>query len=453
MNRLVDDVVILDDLTISFRRTIRVPDNEHVSELPPDLGPFPLFRVKDFVKSLPSEMVAKGGLLFPMYDRESMWISFSSEKYYAIKVYSGAVNVISGEPSVETAATKLHRRHKVARKESIQDYIVTPSQRWIDGIATAAGQVRQFVATPLGSGYSLEAQATGQEVAGGLQFEITPLTARATVQLEERKAQEARAKMEREMAMEIARRKQLEEMYRREMEQESMERSKGEERRERIRASSPPPRRSTRLRGEPQPQPAEMNLAPGGLIRQSIVADDTDPLGPDQWDKDNTIVFNVQILNTSHFARITGKPAPATPITAQMYASLGGAFFSLDEEKSNIAGDFDGLKSVGQLDGLKELSINPTVYSIGKPSSSSSSGKKSGSKSHHHSKHGSSGSSKTKKPPPPAKEPEPSLPVVHVPARKKLGAEFFNQGGPKIPFRSVKQLEAELGAARLVSFD
>jgi len=104
-----------------------------------------------------------------------MWISFRSEKQYAIKVYVGAVNVVSGEPAVETAATTLRRRQKLSQGQSIQDYMVVPNQRWLDGVATAVGQVRQFVAMPMGSGHSVEAQITGEEVVGGIQFEITPL--------------------------------------------------------------------------------------------------------------------------------------------------------------------------------------------------------------------------------------------------------------------------------------
>jgi len=104
-----------------------------------------------------------------------MWINFKSDKKYAIKVYVGAVNAVSGEPCVETAATTLRRRQRLARQASIQDYVVVPDQKWLDGIATATGQVRQFVAMPMGSGHSVEAQVTGQEAAGGLQFEITPL--------------------------------------------------------------------------------------------------------------------------------------------------------------------------------------------------------------------------------------------------------------------------------------
>lgn len=86
----------------------------------------------------------------------------------------GAVNAVSGEPVIETAATKLRRQNLLSRKESIQDYIITPSQKWLDGIATAKGQVRQFVAMPIGGVYSVEKQVTGEEVAGGLQIEIIP---------------------------------------------------------------------------------------------------------------------------------------------------------------------------------------------------------------------------------------------------------------------------------------
>jgi hypothetical protein len=104
-----------------------------------------------------------------------MWISFTSEKKYAIKIYVGGVNAVSGEPAFENSASSLRRRERLARGQSIQDYVVSPDQLWLDGISTSSGQVRQFVAVPMGSGYSVEAQVTGKEDVGGLQFEITPL--------------------------------------------------------------------------------------------------------------------------------------------------------------------------------------------------------------------------------------------------------------------------------------
>jgi len=61
------EVAINDDLRISFRRTIRVPDNDQTSLLPPDLGAYPLSSVQKYSKKMPVEMTAKGGLFFPMY--------------------------------------------------------------------------------------------------------------------------------------------------------------------------------------------------------------------------------------------------------------------------------------------------------------------------------------------------------------------------------------------------
>lgn len=103
-----------------------------------------------------------------------MWINFNSYKPYAIKVFVGGVNIVSGEPAIETAATRLRRRTLLSQNKSIQDYLVVPDQPWIDGIATSAGRVRQFVAMSMGTGCSVEAQMTGEEVTGGIQFEITP---------------------------------------------------------------------------------------------------------------------------------------------------------------------------------------------------------------------------------------------------------------------------------------
>lgn len=123
-----------------------------------------------------------------MAEREAMWINFRSTKQYAIKVYVGAVNAVSGEPAIENAATQLRRRNMMAQGQSIQDYIVVPDQKWLDGIATSVGQVRQFVATPMESGQSVEAQITGEDVVGGIQFEVTPRLRESTVVLIDPKA-------------------------------------------------------------------------------------------------------------------------------------------------------------------------------------------------------------------------------------------------------------------------
>jgi len=102
-----------------------------------------------------------------------MWILFKSDVQFAIKIYVGGVNAVSGEPSEENMATRLRRQKRSLEGQSLQDYVVTPQQRWLDGIATAEGKVRQFVAIQAGLGYTVEAQITGKETTAGLQFEVT----------------------------------------------------------------------------------------------------------------------------------------------------------------------------------------------------------------------------------------------------------------------------------------
>ncbi|KAM0364482.1 hypothetical protein ACHAPZ_010901 [Fusarium culmorum] len=137
--------VKIDDLEISFKRTVRVPDNDDTNNLPPDAGSFPLYKVDDYAETLPLSMTQKGGLFIPMYrmfalswfkmladpfylEREAMWINFESKCLYAIKVFVGGINAVSGEPSVEDAATSLRRRNLILQDRSVQDYIVTPGQ-------------------------------------------------------------------------------------------------------------------------------------------------------------------------------------------------------------------------------------------------------------------------------------------------------------------------------------
>ncbi|KAH8712151.1 hypothetical protein GQ44DRAFT_730725 [Phaeosphaeriaceae sp. PMI808] len=122
---------------ISFRRTIRVPDNEQVSQLPPNLGAFPLKRISEYTEKLGGAMAAKGGVFFPMHcmyypipslypasnirtESEAMWIRFNLSEYaqysrlkYMIKIYVDDVNAISDEHCHEDAATKLCRQKKI----------------------------------------------------------------------------------------------------------------------------------------------------------------------------------------------------------------------------------------------------------------------------------------------------------------------------------------------------
>lgn len=99
----------------------------------------------------------------------------------------------------------------------------------------------------------------------------------------------------------------------------------------------------------------ELGIAPGGLIKQTIVAD---PYASDSWEPERSISFNVQILNSELFHQVTGQAPPPTPITAQTYADHGLPFFKLYEEKSGIEGDFKGVKSVKAMDNAKDVTKN-----------------------------------------------------------------------------------------------
>ncbi|KAH0432374.1 integral membrane protein [Colletotrichum camelliae] len=161
-------------LDIYLNRTIRVPDNRDINSLPPGLGHFPLFKIRDY-PGMPKDILEKGGIFFPMYQREAMWISFTAAAPFAIKIYVGGVNAVSGFPMTENEMTKEKRQKMLSSGKSIQDYMVVPEQHWLDGIASEDGKIRQFVAEPKGNGFSVEAQVTGEEKVGGIQIEIIPI--------------------------------------------------------------------------------------------------------------------------------------------------------------------------------------------------------------------------------------------------------------------------------------
>lgn len=71
-----------------------------------------------------------------------MWINFKADCPFAIKVYIGGINAISGEPAVETEHTLQRRKILLDQKKNIQDYVVAPEQLWLDGIASTDGSVR-----------------------------------------------------------------------------------------------------------------------------------------------------------------------------------------------------------------------------------------------------------------------------------------------------------------------
>jgi len=154
-------------LRVQFQRTLRIPDDGKTYPLPPGFGAFPVRRVDDYLDRVPDEWRDRGGVFVPMYQREAMWILFQGEhwKPRAVKIGIGKVCAITGERWSESLA-------KQRGRGAPQNYVVTPPQPWLDGICSGRGTIRQFVAMPLGMGYTVEGQVTGEERFGGIQLKV-----------------------------------------------------------------------------------------------------------------------------------------------------------------------------------------------------------------------------------------------------------------------------------------
>lgn len=160
-------------LSISFQRTLRIPDDGRRYSLPPGFGNFPLRYIEDYEERVPDLWLDRGGVIMPMYQKEALWLCFSpyhqferdSAYPFAVKIYTGKINAVTGRE---------YRNGLQARK---QDYLVVPGQPWLDGYCVEEGLVRQFVAMPLGEGYSAEEQITGAAEWGGIQIVVYPMDA------------------------------------------------------------------------------------------------------------------------------------------------------------------------------------------------------------------------------------------------------------------------------------
>jgi len=155
-------------LEIDFNRTLRLPEGSGIHDQPSGMGVIPVHSISGVSQKLMNskntslvEMAKKGGIFFPLYQREAAFLTFKAKgDVFAVRVFVGGVNAVSG-----LAWNNVPKN---------QDYLVVPPQGRLDGVVVGNGIVKQFVAMPLGSGYSVEKQVTGKEAIGGVQIEITP---------------------------------------------------------------------------------------------------------------------------------------------------------------------------------------------------------------------------------------------------------------------------------------
>ena len=298
------------DVGVTFQRTLRIPDDGKRYPLPPGLGAFPLRRVDDYRDRVPVEWREHGGVFLPMYQREAMWILFRTPHFKprAIKVGVGKVCAITGKRWSES----LHQHP--------QDYLVSPPQPWLDGIAAGKGMIRQFVAMPLGLGYTVEGQVTGEETHGGLQIKVfEPKAGRFPdkpplwTTLAEALAPGAAC-------------------------------------------AAPAPAAPAAAATSARRRAGSMGLAAGGRMKQKLYPD---PHGIDTWDDEQVGRIFVHIVNSELWREITGEAPPTTPVTAREYAKAGLPWFDLYDEQADTVSPTDilaGVQSVKQLDGQQSTS-------------------------------------------------------------------------------------------------
>ena len=262
-------------LSVALQRTVRVPDDGGSYPLPPGLGALPVYRVEDFADRVPPALRERGGYFVPLWEREALWLNFTAAwwKPNAVKVGVGGVNAITGEP------------WDSGLRADPQNYLVCPDQPWLDGIRTAEGTVRQFVAVALGSGDTVEEQLTGAAEVGGVQIRVfEPKPGRFP--------------------------------------------------------DEPPPDAGPRLEsialeGLEVQEDTSMGLGAGGQIEQKIYPD---PYGVETWDEAAWAEAFIHVVPAEHVRAITGEEPPPSPVTPQLYTSLGLPWFRLpDEERGDLA--------------------------------------------------------------------------------------------------------------------
>jgi len=162
-----------------------------------------------------------------------------------------------------------------------QNYLVVPDQPWIDGFQLEPGLVRQFVAAPLGGSVTIAEQLGSAD--------------RTALRLRLFEAVPGRF------------------------------------------PDREPPDSGRIAEGVPQYLAGgfEMGLAAGGRIVQRLYAD---TYGIDSWQQAPAADLLVYVVNSEAYAELTGRPTPATPVSAADYSKAGLPWFELyDEHRSPLA--------------------------------------------------------------------------------------------------------------------
>ncbi len=286
---------------ISFNRTLRIPDDGKTYPLPAGLGKLPIHRVEDFSDKVPVSWLSDGGFFIPLYQCEALFLSFEGVNWHPsiAKVCVGRINAVTGAAYSEKLSGPL------------QDYVVIPNQRWLDGINSGDGSVKQFVAMPLGQGYTVEAQITDEEKFGGFQLVFfEPVPGRFP---------------ERDPVVDTRVQRMEEARKRKNTKTTGLD-------------AAPLSGPSVSLASSPtwsSDSPAvlfsasSMGIAAGGQLKQSI---HPDTYGMESWDPICSKKITVHLVNSMDYKSITGKEPPPSPISSIQYQEAGIPWYHYFDE-------------------------------------------------------------------------------------------------------------------------
>lgn len=286
VNEFFDEIRIGRFTRISFHRTLRIPEDGRDYPLPSGLGRFPIHRVEDYSSTVPAKWLLDGGFFIPLYQKEALFLQFEGPTWHPTiaKVCVGKINAISGKPYNEALSAQN------------QDYLVIPNQSWLDGICSGPGVVRQFVAMPLGQGYTIESQITDEEEFGGFQIvAFESVSGRFP---------------DRDPAVDEWIR-QIEEYWK-----------------------QPPVLMSSPASGGGcREVEVSMGIAAGGNIKQQI---QKDTYGVETWNTERRRSLTIHLVNSLAYKAITGFDPPSSPITSVEYQRAKIPWYSHYDETAPV---------------------------------------------------------------------------------------------------------------------
>lgn len=351
--------------SVRFHKTLRIPDDNKDYGLPPSLGQFKMEEVEAYKDRLPEDVVKKGGVFFPMWLAEAMWVSFEGayapgrgKVPFAVRVSTGKKSALTGEDWSQGLKEK--------------DYMVCPPQPWLDGFVVDKGVIRQFIATPKGSGLSVESQLNGGAVEkeGGLQIEVIPM---------KKEHFEKHFPIQRYDSLGIDRYRRSDSFktltkgvvlchdsgsgpesfaFEAHAASSSSLYSASLESLAPVAAAagggqqinnSKVFRSASLMKVVPETTPVQVNsmtLAAGGKMTQGVYSD---PYGIDAWDMDNAMRIWVHLFDVDSYVEVTGKEPPPSSANRELYRRQGYQWNPSYNQTLQATAKLAGIKSVATI--------------------------------------------------------------------------------------------------------